>query len=131
MMHLSLDDVCIAMGPGEHDRTFDHADDVPSQLTSVLIARQTAIRRNLVQVNSKFQSHLIETLSQPFAKRGMRITERCAEIPDQTASPSIASPDDRLADGIQAPKNPIKRIVVATGGQAFFDPVQRLASFFM
>ncbi len=130
MMHLPLDDVYIAMGPGEHDRTFDHADDVPSHLTSVLIARQTAIRRSLVQVNSEFQSHLVETLSQPFAKRRMRITERCAEIPDQAASLSVASPDDHLAHGIQAPKNPIKRIVVAIGGQAFFNPVQRPASFF-
>ena len=121
MMHLPLDDVYIAMGPGEHDRTFDHADDVPRHLTSVLIARQTAIRCSLVQVNSKFQSHLIETLSQPFAKRGMRITERCAEIPDQAASLSVASPDDHLAHGIQTPKNPIQRIVVATGGRAAFE----------
>jgi len=137
VMHLPLDDFYIAMGPAEHDRAFDHTDDVPSHLTSILIARQSVIRRSLVQVNSKFRSHLIETLSQPLAKRGMRITERCAEIPDQAASLSIASPDDHLAHGIQTPKNPIKPLspgllarVVAIAGQAFFDPVQCPASFF-
>ncbi len=112
-MHLPHDDVDIATSSGEHDRTFDHADDVPSHLTSVLIARQFVIRRSLVQVNSKFQCHLVETLSQSLAKRGMRITERCAEIPDQAASLSVASPDDHLAHGIQTPKNPIKWIVDA------------------
>jgi hypothetical protein len=60
----------------------------------------------------------------------MRITERCAEIPDQAASLSIASPDDHLAHGIQTPKNPIKRIVAVIAGQALFDPIQRPASFF-
>lgn len=109
-MHLPLDDVYIAMGTGEHDRAFDHADDVPSHLTSVLITRQSATRRSLVQVNLKLRGHLVETLSQPFAKRGMRITERCAEIPDQAASLSVAPPHDHLAYGIQTLKNPIQRI---------------------
>jgi hypothetical protein len=84
-MHLPLDDVVIAMRPREHDRTFDHADDVPShlfgvQIFCVVIGRQTATDRSLVQVNPKLLGHLIKTLSQPLAKRGMRITERCAEI---------------------------------------------------
>ena len=44
-MHLPLDDIYIAVGTGEHDRTFDHADDVPSHLTTVLITGQSATRR--------------------------------------------------------------------------------------
>lgn len=130
MLHLSLDDAYIAVSSGEHDRAFDHADDVPSHLTRVLIARQSATRCSLVQVNLKLRGHLVETLSQPFAKRGMRITERCAEIPDQAASLSIASPDDHLAHGIQTPNNPIKRIVAVIAGQALFDPIQCPTAFF-
>ena len=130
MLHLPLDDADISMGTGEHDRAFDHADDVPSPLTSVLIAPKSATRRSLVQVNLEIRSHLVETFCQPFAERGMRITERCAEIPDQAASLSVASPNDHLADGIQTPKNPIKRILVAVVGQAPFDPIQSPGSFY-
>jgi hypothetical protein len=60
----------------------------------------------------------------------IELTVRCAEIPDQAPSLSVASPDDHLAHGIKTPKHPIKRIVVAIAGQASFDPVQRAASFF-
>ena len=60
----------------------------------------------------------------------MRITERCAEIPDQAASLSIASPDDHLAHGIETPNNPIKRIVPVIAGQALFDPIQSPTAFF-
>ena len=75
-------------------------------------------------------SDFVETLSQPFAKRGMSITECSTEIPDQAASPSVASPNDHLTHGIQTPKNPIKRIVAVIRGQIFFDSVQRPTSFF-
>lgn len=60
----------------------------------------------------------------------MRITERCAEIPNQAASLSVASPDDHLAHGIQTPKNPIKRIVAIIAGQTLFDSVQCSTAFF-
>ncbi len=76
MMHLSLDDAYIAVSSGEHDCAFDHADDVPSHLTSVLITRKSATRCSLVQVNLKLRGHLVETLSQPFAKLGSCVSTR-------------------------------------------------------
>ena len=67
----------------------------------------------------------------------IELTERCAEIPDQAPSLSVASPDDHLAHGIQPPKAPIQPLfpgllarVVAIAGQDFFDPVQCSAAFF-
>ena len=127
-VELPGDEPAVAAGAGQHDRAFDDAHDVVGQFRHSGTFLAAAGPRGGTEVRLELLGHLVEALVEAAAEAIMRVTQRCAEVPDDAAASCVLAAAHHHCDRIQATEHRRKWPRIARLGKRLLDPVEQLAA---